>query len=731
MLNGFYRVVLLSLAALIIAGCGGGGGSGGAPPPSSLMPPSTPAISATPTNAGVGQPISFSVTSTDPQSGTLSYAWDFGDSGKGAGSSVTHSYAALGKYSVKATATDQAGLSSSATADITVTAPPPGVGDIEIFGNGILLGQSVKLSGFAVDPNNLALTFSWDFGDSSTGSGALVHHEYQSVGTYLITLTVTNSGGGSASKQVSVTVKAPVAPPAPQDNVLSAYCNGPFCGAADAATYSGSGVGIWRYNNATSSDATVNVAINGVQAGQTAILIFSNGQSSAAASVPAPGALLDMLAAATPPRSARQALVNRNHTLMLERNRSVADAFVRNFASREQRVVKALGAKSQARFIARAAPPIGTARTWNDGGNAVATTVQASCGLSTGRNAVFWVDQAMVGQDALPAASLATLTTVYCGSGNAYSDLVSLLGDAWGPAAGSSNQLIQDAPGALQDINIVIPKMLSIDASGYFSSGNNFTSAALPGSNQALIVFLNGEQLVLPQEAQTYASVLIHESTHLINYYQRAIARGTAHDVWLEETSAMMSEDIVTPAAVPGFDETLERQEGYLSSGGDVGYVGWTAPAGNSYNQGGTFGAFLNRRYGLSIYKQLIADCVDGTGTDSSYRCMDKLIAQNGGLGFADEFARMGASTFGGMPGGNLPLGFGLPGLVAEGYFLAPYDASVIRNPALGSPPAPLSNGFLATSHTYQIDPIAAGKTQYQRSGIVVPANTTMILVIQ
>jgi hypothetical protein len=148
-------------------------------------------------------------------------------------------------------------------------------------------------------------------------------------------------------------------------------------------------------------------------------------------------------------------------------------------------------------------------------------------------------------------------------------------------------------------------------------------------------------------------------------------------------------------------------------------------------DQGGTFGAFLNRRYGLNIYEQLITDCVDGTGVNSSYQCVDKLISQNGGLGFADEFARMGASTFGGMPGGNLPLGFGLPGIVADGYFLGPYDSSVLRNPALSTPPLPLANGYLATSQTYQIDSIAAGKTQYQRNGVVVPANTTMILVIQ
>jgi PKD repeat protein len=703
-----------------------------APVQSPQTPPSTPAISATPTSASAGQSISFSVTSTDPQSGTLSFAWDFGDGSMGAGSSITHSYAAQGKYSVKVTARDQQGLSNNATTEISVTALPPGVGDIEVFGNGILLGQSVKLFGFAVDPNNLALTFSWDFGDSSTGSGALVNHEYKSVGTYLITLTATNSGGGSASKQSSMTVKAPVAPPVAQDNMLSAYCTGPFCGATDAATYAGNGVGIWRYNNTTSSDATINVAINGVQAGQTAILTFSNGQSSPAGSVPAPGALQDVLATSSAAAgNTRQALGNRNHTLILERNKIVADGFVRNFAAREQRVARAIRAKSRTQIIASAAPAIGTARTWNDGGNSVPTSVQASCPLSTGRNAVFWVDQALLDETALPA-NLATLTTAYCGSGDAYARLVSLLGDAWGAAAAASPTLIQDGPGALQDINVVILKTLSVsEASGYFSSMNNLTLAANPASNQALAVFLYGEQFVLPQEAPTYASVLIHESTHLINFYQRAVARGTAHDVWLEETSAMMSEDIVTPAAVPGFDETWARHQGYISSGGNLGYIGWTAPSGGSYNQGGAFAAFLDRRYGLNIYKQLITDCVDGTGTHSSYQCMDHLILQNGGLGFADEFARMGASTFGGMPGGNLPLGFGLPGIVADGYFLGPYDSSVLRNPALSTPPVPLANGYLATSQTYQIDSIAADKTQYQRNGVVVPANTTMILVIQ
>lgn len=710
-------LVLVPFFAFLITGCGGGG-STNAP-----RAPATPTISVNPASPVQGQSISLSASSTDPQGSSLLFSWNFGDGSTGAGPSVTHTYTTAGKFTVKVTASDQQSLSSSSTTSISVTSAPPNLGAIEISGNGMLLGEAVRLDGFAVDPNNLPVSFAWNFGDTTTGSGALVHHVYGSVGTFTITLTATNSGGGSAQTQTSISVQAPTTPLPPQQDVLSADCTGPFCGATNAATYAGTGVGIWRYNNATSSDATINVVINGVAAGETAILTFSNGQSTAADSTPVPGSLQDFT---TSPVTTAAADV---HTRMLVQNREVADKLVRNFSARKPLLKSAVTLKSGAPMAASVPIAVGTNRTWNDLGNAVTTSVQASCALPTGRNAVFWVDQ-LIDQSATLTTNLAALESVYCGSGIGYASLVDLLGDAWGPAASSSPSLIQDVPGALQDINIVIPKKLSLNDSGYFSSANNETLAANPSSNQALVVFINGEQLVLPDEGPTYASVLIHESTHLINFYQRAVARGTSHDVWLEETSAMMSEDIVTPHVLPDFDETFARQQGYLTSGGNVGYVGWTAPSGQSYNLGAVFGAFLDRRYGLNVYKQLITDCVDGTASSTSYQCMDRLITQNGGLGFADEFARVGASIFGGMSGGSLPLGYGYPGIVADGYFLGPLDSSSMRNPTLATDPQALTSGYLATSHTYQIDPISTGNV-YQRNGVVVPAGTTMILVIQ
>lgn len=49
-------------------------------------------------------------------------------------------------------------------------------------------------------------TYSWDFGDDSTGSGASVSHEYQEGGEYTVTLTVGDSADSLVKKTLSVSV---------------------------------------------------------------------------------------------------------------------------------------------------------------------------------------------------------------------------------------------------------------------------------------------------------------------------------------------------------------------------------------------------------------------------------------------------------------------------------------------------------------------------------------------
>ncbi len=63
------------------------------------------------------------------------------------------------------------------------------------------------------DPDADALTYAWDFGDGSTGTGAAPTHAYATVGTFTVTLVVNDGYAGSAPATASVTIanQAPAA----------------------------------------------------------------------------------------------------------------------------------------------------------------------------------------------------------------------------------------------------------------------------------------------------------------------------------------------------------------------------------------------------------------------------------------------------------------------------------------------------------------------------------------
>ncbi len=70
---------------------------------------------------------SFDASSSTPGSNAIaSYAWSFGDSGTGNAVTTSHTYSAAGTYSVSLTVTDTAGLTDTATQDVSVSAPAGG-----------------------------------------------------------------------------------------------------------------------------------------------------------------------------------------------------------------------------------------------------------------------------------------------------------------------------------------------------------------------------------------------------------------------------------------------------------------------------------------------------------------------------------------------------------------------------------------------------------------------------
>ncbi|MDO8121480.1 PKD domain-containing protein, partial [Isoptericola sp. b490] len=150
-------------------------------------------------------------SSSDPEGGALTYAWNFGDGASGTGATTSHTYAADGTYTVSLTVTDPGGLTGTVTHDVTVVANRPPTALFTTATN--FLSVSVDGSGSS-DPEGGALSYAWDFGDGSTGSGATTSHTYASAGTYTVSLTVTDPGGLADTTTYDVTVAANQSPTA-------------------------------------------------------------------------------------------------------------------------------------------------------------------------------------------------------------------------------------------------------------------------------------------------------------------------------------------------------------------------------------------------------------------------------------------------------------------------------------------------------------------------------------
>ena len=64
----------------------------------------------------------------------------------------------------------------------------------------------------AYDPDGTITSYTWQFGDGSTGEGVSINHTYEIPGTYDVRLTVTDDRGTSASTTRSIIVSSPGVP---------------------------------------------------------------------------------------------------------------------------------------------------------------------------------------------------------------------------------------------------------------------------------------------------------------------------------------------------------------------------------------------------------------------------------------------------------------------------------------------------------------------------------------
>ena len=169
---------------------------GGTPPTAAFMSPAGVAI--------VGAPVTFTNTSSDPDSPVLASAWTFGDGGSSSDVNPTHTFANAGTFTVTLTVTDPQLFTSTVSHQVTVTHLP--VAAFTFAPNPARRDEPVQFGDASSDVDGAIASWSWDFGDGGIASEPNPVHTFVGVGSYPVTLTVTDGDGATATSTQMVTV---------------------------------------------------------------------------------------------------------------------------------------------------------------------------------------------------------------------------------------------------------------------------------------------------------------------------------------------------------------------------------------------------------------------------------------------------------------------------------------------------------------------------------------------
>lgn len=151
--------------------------------------------------------VAFDASNSSVSDGNLiGYSWEFGDGSTGKGETTTHTYDLSGNYSVELVVTDSDGDTESTTMTIEVY---PSLPNVKFTAQPTSGEVPLKVSFDASeshDPDGTIDSYSWEFDDNSKVSGEVVTHTFNSVGDYVVELTVTDNDGRTASATETIDV---------------------------------------------------------------------------------------------------------------------------------------------------------------------------------------------------------------------------------------------------------------------------------------------------------------------------------------------------------------------------------------------------------------------------------------------------------------------------------------------------------------------------------------------
>lgn len=168
----------------------------------------------------VGEDYEFSGERSEIGSGKITkYSWNFGDGSKSVQSrTVSHSFTKAGVYKVTLSVQDPDGNTDQTELELTVTeegnVPVAAVSTLPAMSSGMLTGPlplEVDFNaGLSVDADDDIVDYEWDFDNDGAvdDTGSTVTHLYETEGTFVTLLIVTDSVGNKDELEIPVTVTA-------------------------------------------------------------------------------------------------------------------------------------------------------------------------------------------------------------------------------------------------------------------------------------------------------------------------------------------------------------------------------------------------------------------------------------------------------------------------------------------------------------------------------------------
>lgn len=176
-----------------------------------VSPPSPPPVAsfnAVKTSGTAPLLVNFSSTS----SGTInSYMWDFGDGSSSTARSPSHSYNAVGVYTVALTVNGPSGSNTQRKSGYIAAYAPA----VASFGADKTSGIAPLTINFSSMSSGTIAAYAWNFGDGTTSTLPNPSHAYASQGTYTVSLTVADTNNAkntqTRTNYIAVLPSSPIA----------------------------------------------------------------------------------------------------------------------------------------------------------------------------------------------------------------------------------------------------------------------------------------------------------------------------------------------------------------------------------------------------------------------------------------------------------------------------------------------------------------------------------------